>query len=83
MDDSRRVIDGKVDELLEMLREASGYERIVTRPIVVVGCKAAESGQLVAVHGPGPVTIVTFMISHSPDDERQKEMIQKAKQDAS
>ena len=79
MSDSREIIDEKTDELREMLRSSSGYNRTVERPTVIVGCKLTESGALLATHAPGPVTIVTFTISHFPDDERHEEMIQKAK----
>lgn len=62
-------LDSQLAELRQMLDAATGSWRTVVRPVVAVGVTIdPATGQRFRKHGPGPVTVVTFYISHRPEE---------------
>jgi hypothetical protein len=64
---SELTTEEQLAELRGMLEASTGHHRTVIRPNVQTGWTELKNGEWAgercAVHGPGPVTIVTFYIS--------------------
>jgi hypothetical protein len=57
----------QVEELRRMLADSFCHHRTVVRPVVEVGETVDPgTGRRFAKGGPGPVTVVTFYITHDP-----------------
>lgn len=78
------LIDDQLAELRDMLRGADTHRREMFRPVVHTHCEKHAEGKLHgdgtihAVYDQGPVTVVTFYISHRPTRAQLDEMFVKA-----
>ena len=63
------TVEEQIEELRQLLETSTGSHREVVRPIVPVGVsRDPETGRTFSVGGPGPVTVVTFYISHLTEE---------------
>lgn len=65
-DGERLTTEQQIEELRAMLNDSVCHERRIVRPHAVIDERPeiVEGGR--AVYGPGPITIVSFFITHCP-----------------